>query len=123
MIVKFKNPWTGKDMDGVFKFSQYFVNDRLAIELWAKEHNNDDDYFQPYTPITVNLPAAKMNSHYAVFIDVNNAPWLEGFLQENGFGYPTGRFRTSGFCNYPEYLLNWKSMQLYKLGEKDLVEE
>ena len=123
MIVKFTNPWNGKQMDGVFVIDRYFVNKRVAIRLWAKEHNNEDDIFSPFTSVTVNLPQAKMDSTNAVFLDVNNAPWLEGFMMENGFGYPTGRFRTSGFCNYPEYLLNLKSIKLYAMEEKDRVEE
>ena len=112
MVIKFTNPWTGKEMDGVFVISRYFVNDRIAVNLWAKEHDNEDDFLSPFTSVTVNLPYAKMGSTNAVFLDVNNAPWLEGFMMENGFGYPTGRFRTSGFCNYPEYLLNLESIKL-----------
>lgn len=114
---KFLNPWNGKEMAGFFKFSKYWMNDRLAISIIAKIKDDEDDWFQPYCNVTVNLPSAKMDSPNAVFIDTNNAPWLEDFLRKNGFGLPTGRFRSSGFCNYPEYLLNLQTMLNYKQTE------
>lgn len=109
----FVDPWNGDKMDAYFEFGKYWFNDRIAIQLYAKSQKEKEDFFEPYCSVTVNLPSAKMDADNLVFVDVNNAPWLEGLLAENGFGLPTGRFRTSGFVNYPEYLLNLDRMKKY----------
>ena len=61
-----------------------------------------------------------MNAGYLIFIDVNNAPWLEEFMISNGFGMPTGRIRTSGFVNYPLYLCDMK--KIHKYGKVEIPE-
>ena len=109
----FTAPFTNRKMEGVFRFTKYWVNSRLAISIIAKEADNNEDMFAPFCSVTVNLPMAKLDDEKLVFLDVNNAPWLEGFMVENGFGLPTGRFRTSGFCNYPEYILNLREMKRF----------
>ena len=109
---EFVNPWNNKQMVGFFTIHKYWYNGRTCLKIRAKEKLSED-FFEPYCDVTVNLPFANLDSDNLVFLDVNNAPWLEKFMVDNGFAMPTGRFRTSGFVNYPLYLCNMKKIQSY----------
>ena len=116
MIFEFKDPWDGWKMEGYFKFGTYGDGGRVAISIHARRKDDPQDFFQPYCSVTVNLPNRDLaNKDEFGFVDVNNAPWLEGFLASKGFGMPTSRFATSGFCNYPEYFFNIQKMKYYRL--------
>lgn len=109
---EFVNPWNDKLMIGYFTIQKYWYNGRTALKICAKEKISEGN-FEPWCDVTVNLPFAELKSDNLVFLDVNNAPWLEQFMIDNGFAMPTGRFRTSGFVNYPLYLCNMKKIQTY----------
>ena len=109
---EFLNPWNGKPMVGYFTIHKYWYNGRTCVKIRAKEKLSED-FFEPFCDVTVNLPNAELSSDNLVFLDVNNAPWLEQFMIDNGFGMPTGRFRTSGFVNYPLYLCDMKKIHRY----------
>lgn len=109
---EFLNPWNGKPMVGYFTIHKYWYNGRTAVKISAKEKLSEE-FFEPFCDVTVNLPNAELSSDNLVFLDVNNAPWLEQFMIDNGFGMPTGRFRTSGFVNYPLYLCDMKKIHRY----------
>ena len=115
-LVEFSNPWNPeKTLIGFFKFDRYWYNKNTSVQLFAKGKDNTEDFFEPYCMISVNVVQVRPQSASCIFVDTNNAPWAEKFLQENGFGLPTGRFATSGFCCYPEYLLNVKKMREFQL--------
>lgn len=40
------------------------------------------------------------------FVDVNNAPWAEKFIQENNLGIHLGMYVQSGYVSYPLYKFN-----------------
>ena len=109
---EFVNPWNGKNMTGYFTIHKYWYNGRACVKIRAKEKLSEE-FFEPFCYVTVNLPNAELSSDNLVFLDVNNAPWLEQFMIDNGFGMPTGRFRTSGFVNYPLYLCDMKKIHRY----------
>ena len=109
---EFLNPWNNKPMVGYFTIHKYWYNGRTAIKIRAKEKLSEE-FFEPFCDVTVNLPNAELSSDNLIFLDVNNAPWLEQFMIDNGFGMPTGRFRTSGFVNYPLYLCDMKKIHRY----------
>ena len=109
---EFENPWNGKTMTGYFTIHKYWYNGRTCVKIRAKEKLSED-FFEPYCDVSVNLPFADLESDNLIFIDVNNAPWLEEFMISNGFGMPTGRIRTSGFVNYPLYLCDMKKIHRY----------
>ena len=115
-LFEFQNPWIPeRTMLGFFKFDKYWYNNNIAIQLYAKDKDDAEDFFEPYCSVSVNVIKVKPQSDSCIFVDTNNAPFLEDLLQSNGFGLPTGRFATSGFCCYPEYLLNIKLMKEYQL--------
>lgn len=109
---EFLNPWNNKPMVGYFTIHKYWYNGRTCLKIRAKEKLSEE-FFEPFCDVTVNLPNAELSSDNLVFLDVNNAPWLEQFMFDNGFGSPTGYFRTSGFCNYPLYLCNMDKIHRY----------
>lgn len=116
MIFEFKDPCDGWKNEGFFKIGRYQDGGRIAISIYARRKDDPQDFFQPYCSVTVNLPNRELaNKDEFGFVDVNNAPWLEGFLTSKGFGMPTSRFATSGFCNYPEFFFNVKKMKYYRL--------
>ena len=55
----------------------------------------------PYAILTVNL-SQKCKPNCA-FVDTNNCPWAENFIEKYKLGMPTGDMKMSGFCIYPEY--------------------
>ena len=109
---EFLNPWNGKPMVGYFTIHKYWYNGRTCLKIRAKEKLSEE-FFEPFCNVTVNLPNAELSSENLVFLYFNNAPWLEQFMIDNGFGMPTGRFRTSGFVNYPLYLCDMKKIHRY----------
>lgn len=97
-MLKYKSQWSEEPMDAVIVEDAYADNGRLYLGLWCKE----DDYFEPWTDITVNLfgPISDKN---CAFVDINNCPDIVRFLEENELAAPTGKSRQSGWCFYPEY--------------------
>lgn len=75
----------------------YANNGNLAIQMFEEE----DGIPFPFATLTVNLDK-KLPGDVA-FVDTNNCPWAEAFIEENGLGSPTGRLGQSGFCFYPQY--------------------
>lgn len=116
---EFLNPWNNKPMVGYFTIHKYWYNGRTCVKIRAKEKLSEN-FFEPFCDVTVNLPNAELSSDNLVFLDVNNAPWLEQFMIDNGFGMPTGRFRTSGFVNYPLYLCDMK--KIHRHGKVQIPE-
>ena len=82
----------------------YLKNNNLAVVLENKDFQAD---------ITVNLIDYPTNKDCA-FIDTNNAPWAEKFLQENQIAQPTDRYAMSGFCTYPEYRFDMTKLKDYQ---------
>lgn len=62
------------------------------------------EYPEPYGDLTVNLVGKAPD--YCGFVDLNNMPELEKFIEENKLGEFTGLTQRSGFCEYPLYLFN-----------------
>lgn len=46
-----------------------------------------------------------MQSDSMAFLDTNNYPKIERFIEKNGLGLPMGYKARSGFCEYPLYTL------------------
>ena len=106
-MLKFKNPYgepIEAPLDAAFVVDNYVNNGRLYISLWAEDR--DFGGMTPWCDVTVNLPFDSLTDENCVFIDVNDAPYLESFLSENGLGRPTGRKARSGYVEYPEYRID-----------------
>lgn len=59
---------------------------------------------EPYGDLTVNLSGKVPD--YCGYVDLNNMPELEQFIEENKLGEFTGLVKRSGFCEYPLYLFD-----------------
>lgn len=96
-------------------FDRYQSNNRLAIQAY----NNEDG---PIATISVNLPSEKISDpDHEFFVDVNNCPWAEDFLQENGIAVPVYAIGFSGWCAYPLYstdIEKWKEEE-----EEEVIKE
>lgn len=75
-----------------------YMNGNLAIRLTC--HDNDG-FCETYGNLTVNL-GDKLPEGYA-YVDTNNMPTAEEFIERYGLGEHAGKFRMSGFCCYPLY--------------------
>jgi len=78
----------------VASYSQY---GNLALQLI---HTDDDGYLEPFGFITKNLSNV---DKFQAFLDVNNMPGIEVFVQKYKLGVPKGTMASSGYCMYPLY--------------------
>ena len=72
----------------------YRNNGCLAIILTYKDGE------QEVVSTNLNSP---LQSATMAFLDTNNHPTIEKWIQDHGFGLPMGYTERSGFCDYPLY--------------------
>ena len=89
-----QDPVTGITDIVWLKTGVYTSNGTLAIRVMSNEG--------PYAVLTVNVDTEGATDNRA-YVDVNNCPWAERFIKDNGLGEPTGWSCLSGFCVYPLY--------------------
>lgn len=86
---------------------------KLELEINAYRDNNriyiglvevSGEYPEHFADLTVNISAPCPD--YCGYVDTNNCPELEGFIEKHGLGEFTGLMGGSGFCSYPLYLFN-----------------
>jgi hypothetical protein len=85
--------------------TSYANNKTLAIQLWCEDG--------PFATLTVNIEDAHRAE--CQYVDTNNCPWAEHFIQEYNLGAPTGNYGMSGFCLYPEYRFDIEELKKYAL--------
>jgi len=85
------------EYDVELRLGKYYDNKNLAVDLF-------DPVEGPFARLTVNL-GKKLPANQA-FLDVNNCPWAEEFVSENGLGKSAGKIGFSGYCAYPLYEFN-----------------
>lgn len=90
----------GSTVEVQLEINNYMNNNGLYLGLMGRE----DDYFEPYGDISVNLGTKAPD--YCAYVDLNNMPELEQFIEENDLGEFTGLTQRSGFCEYPLYMFN-----------------
>ena len=86
------------------KFTKYTSNNTLAVQLICAKAP-----WSVFATITVNLQGnpygmeTRQDESRFAYVDTNNCPWVEEFLEENHIAKRTGIFAPSGFCTYPLY--------------------
>lgn len=90
----------GSTVEVQLYINNYMNNNGLYLGLMGRE----DDYFESYGDISVNLGTKAPD--YCAYVDLNNMPELEKFIEENDLGEFTGLTQRSGFCEYPLYMFN-----------------
>ncbi len=79
------------------KAEAYRNNETLALTLVYEDGDRD--------VITVNLGNGYQSESMA-FLDTNNFPDIEKWIQKNNLGLPMGGVKErSGFCDYPLYTI------------------
>ena len=74
----------------------YRNNGCLAIILTYKDGERE--------VVTTNLNSPFQSDSMA-FLDTNNYPGIDKWIEKNGLGLPMGIQEPSGFCKYPLYTL------------------
>ena len=95
----FKYKWFDKTFEVFLGITRYAANNLLEVELI------EDKSYEEFAVVSKQLPYRTPNEG-CIFVDTNNLPGIEDFLEENDIAFPTGRKEPSGFCIYPEYKLN-----------------
>lgn len=91
------NAW-GKNYDVSVNVANYFNNKNIAVTM--DYFDEDCGCWFPYATVTVNL--RDLDDGFA-FVDTNNCPWAEDFINDNRLGKFTGEYGYSGWCAYPLY--------------------
>lgn len=92
---------TGRSYPVTLQFNRYIIGQTLCVLLREAKAPWSD-----FAQITVNLQSPLQDETHA-FLDINNCPWVEEFLCDNGIAKPVeGITMKSGFCTYPLYEFN-----------------
>lgn len=93
----------GRDWNLIAVKGTYTYGNCLAITLMS-------DIGECFAHLTVNLIEALGDvatlPDDCAFVDVNNCPWAEKFIQDNKLGEHLGLYVTSGYVTYPLYRFN-----------------
>ena len=81
---------------------KFYGNGNLAILLTDAR---DGDAIAKITTNLFDLPDD------LAFLDTNNCPWAEDFVEKYGIAENTGKTAKSGFCTYPLYRFNLSKME------------
>lgn len=97
--MKLDTQW-GSQEEVKLEINSYLNNNGLYIGLLSR----DGDEFECYGDLTVNL--AEKAPDYCAYVDTNNMPGIEKFIEQNDLGEFTGFTQRSGFCEFPLYMFN-----------------
>lgn len=114
-----KNSWVDKPYTCMLEVAEYAEGKAPAIQVlcWSDDYGGG---WEPYAMATVNIPNKKLRPG-CVYLDTNNAPEVAGAFEMLDLVVPTGYMAFSGFCMYPEVMLNWPRIQ--KFSETNLMEK
>lgn len=83
--------------------SNYINNGNLALTLI------DASTHEPVISLTVNLGEALAPDE--TYLDTNNFPEAEEFIEKYNLGKPAGKTQHSGYCEYPLYKFDMKKLE------------
>lgn len=99
----------GRDWAISLTATNYQINGNTAVRMNCLV----DGYYEPFANLTVNLDE-KLPEGFA-FIDINNLPGAEDFVEKNELGHFTGKWGRSGFCVYPLYELDLEKISEHSI--------
>lgn len=100
-------------------WDNYNVNGTIALRLMSKPDAEEMEWYKedieaaghpfvcPFAMLTVNLPCSVSLPENAQFIDTNNNPGAEKWLEHFGIAKSLGFTARSGYCEYPAYQFNF----------------
>ena len=71
----------------------------VAIELVCADG-------EPFAMLTVSIDDSPFYAYGFAYVDTNNCPWAEDFIEEYGLGVKKDYYGHSGFCDYPLYFFD-----------------
>ena len=85
----------------------YAQNGRLAVSLLCKE----DDFWMPYSFLTVNLPKMQLQANEAFIKDFDENAGLLDFVLKNKLGTLCPDRGHSGLCTYPKIAFDMEKLR------------
>ena len=95
--------------------STYRNNGNLAIQLFNKNTDYDEPFWEPFATLTTNTER-KLDDECLAIIDTNNCPWAEELIEKYQLGEDTELFEVSGFCVYPIYRMNKSAFEWFGMN-------
>lgn len=96
-----------------------YLNGNLAIEVLSEDKEYGDGVYEPWCPLTVNLPGFILDKNEA-FLDTNNcSKEIIDWLFENKYANKIAE-RKSGFCTYPLVEFSQAFMETILIDPEDL---
>lgn len=93
-------------------FPAFYQNGWIYLGANCLEGNEEWDF---WGDLTVNLESSfTCPVCNKIFVDTNNNPKLDKWLEKNNIALHTEVYRTSGFCSYPLMTLNY--VLIYELN-------
>ena len=102
------------DKHFILTMNTYSINHRIYLGLLEI---TEEGYIEPYCNLTVNIDEL-CPENYA-FLDINNVPWADKFINEFDLGSPTGIDGCSGFCRYPLFVINTNRVKELAVNNPD----
>lgn len=65
----------------------------------------------PFATLTTNLDESSDLPKDCAFVDIDNCPWAQDFIESNDLGKPTGDIEISGWCMYLAYKFDLEKMR------------
>lgn len=86
----------GREYDVRFKINHYASNNSIYVGM--DYYDSECNSWLPFANITTNIGTVFHDYNY---VDTNNLPEIDKWLEENNFAKCTGLSVPSGFCEYP----------------------
>jgi len=108
----------GRRMKVLYDYHKYGRNHPMELQCAAYGNGNlaimmithEEGYAEPWSTLTVNLMDGLAPD--IAFVDINdNGDDILRWIEQNGFGEPTGRTRQSGYVTYPEYKFDLEKIE------------
>ena len=103
--VPFRSPYGEYEL--TVTVCSYAQNGRLAVNLLCKE----EDYWEPYASLTVNLPQEPLQANEAFIKDFDEITGLLDFVLKNRLGMLCPGRGRSGFCSYPKIAFDMEKLR------------
>ena len=71
--------------------------------------SHEEGNTEPYGDLTITLDGKVPD--YCAYVDLNNMPELEKFIEENHMGEFSGLVKQSGFSQYPLYMFDAEKLR------------
>lgn len=101
----------GNEYDIYFEIGEYYGTDNTAVRMYCVGEYG----YEPFANMTVNIPMFVPVDKRHACLDVNNLHGIADWVEKNNLGTPTGMTVSSGWCEYPVYVLNIEEIKKHML--------